>query len=150
MFIHFYLLFKLLTIIIPFIFNQLLLYFKLECISFESLLFYLFHYLPFISFPFSIFIPRCMDILVYLVPSCNSRFSDISISSFLSYFFIFCSYYPFSIFFLFKMNSSQFYYFLFRFLFLPYTRYSHFDLLLLRFYPVFFLLLNDELITMLD
>lgn len=148
MFIHFYLLFKLLTIIIPFIFNQLLLYFKLECIS---LLFYLFHYLPFISFPFSIFIPRCMDILVYLVPSCNSRFSDISISSFLSYFFIFCSYYPFSIFFLFKMNSSQSSVLLLSISIFVFALYSLFSL---RFASTSFLsrifLTFEPLITMLD
>lgn len=64
--------------------------------------FYLFRYLSFISF--SIFIPRCMDILMYLV-LCNSRFCDISIPFYSIFLHSILSFF-YSIFF-FKMNSSQ-------------------------------------------
>lgn len=114
--IYFFFLFKLHRIILPFIFNSIyrVLYFKLKCISIVALPFYLFRYLSFISF--SIFIPRCMDILMYLV-LCNSRFCDISIS-FLSYFFI-LYFILFLFYFLFQNEflSIICYYFLFRFFF---------------------------------
>lgn len=102
--IYFFFLFKLHRIILLFIFNSIyrVLYFKLKCISIVALLFYLFRYLSFISF--SIFIPRCMDILMYLTYVIHVSviflfpFYPIFSYSILSFFY--------SIFF-FKMNSSQ-------------------------------------------
>lgn len=102
--IYFFFLFKLHRIILLFIFNSIyrVLYFKLKCISIVALPFYLFRYLSFISF--SIFIPRCMDILMYLTYVIHVSviflfpFYPIFSYSILSFFY--------SIFF-FKMNSSQ-------------------------------------------